>query len=339
MFRPIALAVCVALTAAVIGWSLFWYAAARQTSAVITAWIEHEAEFGRKWTCPERRVGGYPLDIEVSCANLRFEGSILDKNFAGSLHGFHAASAVLRPDRVTAKLEPPFAGKTPSGDLDFTLQWAGLTLTLEGQPDALGRVMLTGEQLSLKGSIAGLKALDSTAQTVQASATPSPGLDTGIDFDIALNGATIASLSNMLGLTAPLDAHVAGALTKADFSGAGTFAERVEKWRLGGGRLDLKSLHVTSGAAKFDAHGVLDLDAGRRPQGKLDTAFEGMNPILTRLGVDPRLLAAGSLLTSFLGNSPGKASAAEATRLPLRIADGWVSIGPIRTPLRLPPLY
>ena len=55
--------------------------------------------------------------------------------------------------------------------------------------------------------------------------------------------------------------------------------------------------------------------------------------------VDPQILAASSLLTSFLRDSPAKGDGPDSIRLPLRLSEGRVSIGPIRTPLRLPPLY
>ncbi|VTZ48570.1 conserved hypothetical protein [Methylocella tundrae] len=334
----LALIVLTILGAAAAGWSLFWYAAARQTDAVVTAWIAREATLGRVWSCPQRHIGGYPLDIEMSCAGLQFRGKLVGGDFTGSLHGFRASSSVLRPERLTAQLESPFTGKTPDGKLDLALQWAKLDLTIEGPPDALTRFSLEGDQMLLKGSMIGVGALNSGAKTVQVSITPRPDGEAALNFDIAMNGVAIPSMSDVLGLDAPLDAILAGTVTKIDSSTAGTLFEDMERWREKGGRLDVRTALLTSGSAKLDARGSLDLDEAHRPRGKLDTAFEGLNPVLGRLGVDPRVLTASSLLTNFLGHAQGKQQA-EAARLPLRIADGWLLIGPIRTPVRLPALY
>jgi hypothetical protein len=332
--------VIVGLLTAVAAWSLLWSAAARKTGAVLDAWIENESQLGREWTCSRRNIGGYPLDIEVSCADLQFRGNILGESFAGSLRGFRARATVLQPDRVKLRMEAPFAGSTPDGDIDFRLDWSSLDVAIEGRPNALTRLSLDGDQFVAEGSAGDLGALDARAQSLQATLTPAPaGGEAALDFQIAVKGAVVPALANPLGLEAPLDATFGGTIVRADLAGAGRLAERIERWRAGGGRVELKIAQLTSGAAKLSASGVLDLDEAHRPRGKLDAAFEGLDPILRRLGVDPQILAAGSLLTHFLRNSPDKGGAPDTTRLPLRLGDGFVSIGPIRTPLRLSPLY
>ena len=340
MPRSTVLIIVALLAAVVAGWSLVWSAAARKTGAVLDAWIANESQLGRNWTCAGRRIGGYPLDIEVSCADLQFRGEVFAENVAGSLGGFHALASVLQPDRIRLRLEPPFAGTTPDGDIDLRIEWSALNVAIEGRPNALTRLSIDGAQLTVTGSAGDLGAIDARAQSVQASVAPAPaGGEAALDFQIAINGAVIPSLAQPLGLDAPLDAAFGGAIDRADIAGAGKLAERIERWRAGGGRLELKTAQLTSGAAKISASGILDVDEWHRPRGKLDAAFEGMNPILGRLGVDPQILAASSLLTRFLHNAPGKGDGPETTRLPLRLSDGFLSIGPIRTPVRLSPLY
>ncbi len=331
-----ALVLIALLAAGAIGWSVLWHVAARQTDGLILSWIERESGLGRQWSCPGRRIGGYPFDIEVICPGLQFQAEMFGRPLIGSLRGFRAVSAVFQPARVVARMEPPFTGKTPEGDVNIALKWEKLDLSVEGRPDARANLAIEGRDVSLAASAPGI---DATARTVRASATPLPGNDAAVDFRMILDGVGIPSLAAAIGVAAPLDAEVGGVLTGADFSDAGLLADRIEKWRLAGGRIDLKTVHVAGGDIRFEAHGALDLDAARRPRGKLETAFEGLNPILARFGVDPHLLAAGSLLANLLTDAPGGPGAAGETRLPLRIADGWVSVGPIRTPLRLPPLY
>ncbi|MEJ0095297.1 MAG: DUF2125 domain-containing protein [Methylocella sp.] len=338
--RLVALSLAAILAAAIAGWSLLWFAASRKTDALLTAWMAHEAEAGRSWDCPERHIGGYPFDIEISCARLLFQGALPDATFTGSLGGFHAIATVFQPGRVIARMDSPFVGKTSDGALDFTLRWDNLNLEFEGKPEAPTRLSLGVERIALQGVIDGWDARGH-AEGLQAALTPIQGrADAAIDFQINLNNASAPAIDNLLALKAPFSVALSGIMTQASFSNAGKLQDRIEQWRQAGGQIDLRAARLTSGEAKLDARGAVDLDYAHRIHGKLDAAITGFNPVLSRLGVDPRLLAAGSLLTGLLGNSTSNgAKDSGAVRLPLKIADGWLSVGPIRTPVRLSPLY
>jgi hypothetical protein len=338
--RLVALAVVALMAAAIVGWSILWFAASRETGAVLTAWVNHEAQIGRNWNCPERRIGGYPFDIEITCANPQFHGSVLDATLAGSLRRFHATATIFRPGRVIANVEAPFVGKTSDGALDVALKWGSLNLEIEGGPDALTSFSIVGAGIEQRGIINGQ---DATAhiEALYASLTPTPErAQSSFDFQINLDNASVPALNSLLALIAPLSIALRGTMTQADVSLTGKLENRVEQWRVAGGKIDLKSAALSSGDAKLGASGALDLDGAHRIRGNLDATIAGLNPILSRLGIDPRLLTASSLLTSFFGNSTrGEGNGPGATHLPLKIADGWLSVGPIRTPVRLPPLY
>jgi hypothetical protein len=340
MLRLSAIVVVMLLGLAFAGWSLLWNAAAGKTSAVLDSWIGNEAQLGRAWSCPGRRIGGYPLDIEVACPDLQFHGALRATDFAGSLRGFRAGATVLQPDRVTVRADAPLTLKTSDGGIDVGLDWTSLAVKIEGRPGALARLAIDGAGFAAKGSAAGLGPIDARAQSLRASVAPAPDAsEATLDLHIALIGAAMPSVAGPLGIAAPLDAVIDGAITQADLSMAGDLAKRMEAWRGAGGSLALNTARVTSGPAHFNASGVLVLDEAHRPRGNLDAAFEGLDPFLRGLGVDPQIIAASSALTRFLRNSSGKPDSGEALRLPLRFSDGWVSIGPIRTPLRIPPLY
>ncbi|PNG27609.1 DUF2125 domain-containing protein [Methylocella silvestris] len=332
--------VALALAVAAVGaaWFYFWSLAASQTEAVLTSWIAQEAQVGRQWSCPQRRIGGFPFSVEVSCPALGFEGAILDRSFSGSVGSFRAASGVFDPQRVEIRIEPPFTARTHEGD-HFSLQWRHLQLQIEGGSEQAPRLTLDGAGLALTGSTAAGAPIEAAAETAQATLAPTPGAEAAQEVSITLKGVTAPPLSNAFALRAPLDATVSAVVVGAGLAGSGDLFDRVERWRVEGGRIDVKSARLVSGTAELKATGSLYIDEGRRPRGELDASLRGLDPVLRRFGVNPGLIAAGSLLTSLLKGPPAKEEAPQAIHLPLRVADGYVSIGPIRTSLRLPALY
>jgi hypothetical protein len=337
------LTIAALLATAIVGWSLFWFIASRKADATFTAWIEREAQAGRSWICPERRISGYPLDIEISCANALFQGEILGRKFTGSLRGIRASTPLLRSEALVAELEPPFVAKTSDGAIDAALHWGSLGLELVGRSDALSRVSLIGEQVTLQGAVGDLDQLSGSATNFLAYVVLPPGRqDYAYDFRLAVNDAAFPALDTRFGLQPPVSVTFGGTATQINYANAGKLEDRVEGWRAAGGKIDLKTLRLKSGSSTFEAHGGLDLDAEHRVRGDLDAVISGLEPVLRQLGVDPGIITAGSLVTNLLGQrARGETEGSSGARLPLpvSIADGWLSIGPIRTQVHFSPLY
>jgi Uncharacterized protein conserved in bacteria (DUF2125) len=71
-------------------------------------------------------------------------------------------------------------------------------------------------------------------------------------------------------------------------------------------------------------------------KGKLDASFGGLDKAFRQLGVDPALITAGQVLSGLLGGRGGRAG---RMSLPLTFSGGFLSIGPVRTQIQIPPLY
>lgn len=330
-----------ALAAAVAGGG--WSFAAGRANAAISSWIAQEAAAGRVWSCPDRRTQGFPTRLEIVCPKLGFEGAVLDRPFAGSVGGFTAHASLWRPQTVEAQLAAPFSAATPEGD-HFTLDWRRLDLVLDGAAQGFRAVAVSGEGFSLSGADASGAPLDFSAASAQASLRPGPGAPgeapPSYEFEATVAGAGAPTLAALLALKAPVDANVSGAIVGLDLAKGGSLLERLERWRLAGGRVDFSQVRIVSGEALLEAKGGFDLDEARRPRGEFDARLSGLEATLRQFGVSPALIAGGSLLTSFLTGSPGREDRTKTIRLPVRLADGVVSVGPLRLPsLRLPPLY
>jgi hypothetical protein len=327
------------------GWSLFWFLAAQQTESLLEAWTKREKSVDRIWTCPNRQIGGYPFKIEIICAKPGFSGEVLGWQLAGGVNEFHATASLFHPDQVEVLVASPFDLRSTDGDGEVNLQWALMRVWLDGLPQDVDSVSVEGSDVSLRGGLKGFGALAGRAGKVSSvvSIVPERRADDVYTFHLALDDASVPTLDALLGSTPPDSIKFDGTVTKANFSAAGTLAERLEHWRLAGGRLDFNEASVTRGATRLAARGALQIDNQHRPQGQFDAQFAGAEPLLKRYGVNPSLVTAGSLLTALLGGKPnGGGASAEgppALRLPVTLQSGLVTIGPVKTNIAVPALY
>ena len=322
--------------AGVIGWSVFWYVKSRETAAVLTAWTTHEAQLGRAWSCPNQKIGGFPFYVEISCANLLFQGEILGKTLTGTVRGFRATSPLLRSDSLLAEIEPPFAAKTRDGTIDVSMQWGKCFLDLEGRPGTLERLSLSGNQVRLQGKAGGMDSVDGTSGDVNVVLARNRH-DNAYDFMVSVNQGSTPALNSLLDTKLPIDMQVGGTISHLDLRGAETLWDFLENWRSANGHVDITTGWLTSGHIIFDATGGLDLDGQHRVKGKLDASFAGLDKAFRQLGVDPGLITAGQVLSGLLGG--GRGGGTGRLNLPLTFSEGFLSIGPVRTQIQIPPLY
>ncbi len=333
LLLPIAVAMAVA-----IGWSVFWYVKSRAAAAALTEWTRHEARLGRAWSCPNQKTGGFPFSVEISCANLLFQGEILGKTTTGTLRGFRATSPFLRTGSVLAQLDPPFSAKTSDDTVDIMVQWGELFLDLEGQPGALDRVALAGNQIRLQGKIGEIALVEGTFGDVSGDfVLIQDRHDHAYDFMVSFKQGSIPALNSLMDTQLPIDMQVRGTISQVDLREAETLQDFLENWRSANGHVDITAGSLTSGQIIFDAKGGFDLDGQHRVKGKLDASFARLDKAFRQLGVDPALITTGQVLSGLLGG--GQRGGRGRMNLPLTISEGFLSIGPVRTQIQIPPLY
>ena len=324
--------------AVAIGWPVLWYVKSRETSAALTEWTVHEARLGRAWSCPDQKTGGFPFSVEISCASLLFQGEVLGKAMSGTMRGFRATSPLLRTGSVLAQLDPPFAAKTSDGTFEITMQWGELFLDLEGQPGALDRATLAGKQVRLQGKIEGFDLAEEAFRDVSGDfLLMQDRHDHSYDFMVSFKQGSIPALNSLMDTQLPIDMQVRGTISQVDLRGAETLQDFLENWRSANGHVDITAGSLTSGQIVFDAKGGFDLDGQHRVKGKLDASFAGLDKAFRQLGVDPALITAGQVLSGLLGG--GQRGGRGRMNLPLTISEGFLSIGPVRTQIQIPPLY
>jgi hypothetical protein len=326
------------------GWSIYWYLASKRAEAALAVWTAREAQAGRAWVCPDPKLGGYPLTVEISCSNAYFQGPLVgDSKLTGTLAHFRAATQLIEPTLLVAELDPPFTAKTSDGKLDIVVQWTKMTFETEGTPEALARVALVGHDVSARGAIGGL---DSTTVEIGRFNTYAVRLperaDHAYKFMLGVNNLSAPSLEHLVDVAARTGFSFEGTITHADFGGMAPIQDQIEFWRTANGHIDVKAVRFTNGPSKFEAQGGLDLDDEHRVRGHLDAEIADFNVIFQQIGVDPVILSAGAALADLLGNKSrgdGKSRGLSRLHLPLMISDGYLSIGPVRTSIQFPPLY
>lgn len=321
----------------VAGWSVFWFFVSRQTGSAVTNWMAQEAKLGRNWSCPDQKIGGYPFTVVVSCSNLLFQGEILGKPSTGTVRGFQATAPLLRNDNLLAKIDPPFTAKTSDGLFDISIRWDEFYVELEGPPTAYERVALAGTKVRVDGKAGPMDPVEAVLDQFNSTVTRSSDRhDNAYDFKLSVNNGSIPALNGFLGSQQPIEMELGGTISQAKAGGAETLADFLEKWRLAKGHLDITTARLASGDTYFDAKGGLALDEDHRAEGKFDASFAGFENAFRQLNVDPGVIAAGQLLSGFLGKrggTPGRLN------LPVTFSGGFVSIGPVHTSIQIPPLY
>jgi len=216
------------------------------------------------------------------------------------------------------------------------MQWGELFVDLEGRPGALERLSLSGNQVRLQGKIGGIDPVDGASGDVNVVLARDRH-DQAYDFMFSFNQGSIPVLNSLLDTQLPIDMQVGGTISQVDLRGAETLQDFLENWRSANGHVDITTAWLTSGDIIFDAKGGLDLDGQHRVNGKLDASFAGLDKAFRQLSVDPALIAAGQVLSGLLGGGQGGGTG--RINLPLTFSEGFLSIGPVRTPIQIPPLY
>lgn len=333
---PVALAVI-----ALAGWVGFWFFAAQKTAGSLDAWIAREKLFHRTWTCPHRQFGGFPSGIEISCSKPTFDGMIFGRHYAGSLAGFTASAEFSKPNDVIIHVMSPFAALSDDKTIDLNLAWNTLDVHLGGLPSDMTDIAMSGSGLKLAGHAQGVGALAASAQQGLAKISRDPAnADRAIRFDVALSGVNVPAVDQFLGDTAPAEIAAVGDVTQASLDPSKTLVQTMDQWRVAGGHVYFAKLNVSRGETQINAKGPLTISPTHQLQGRLDTKCIGYESVLQRLGVDPGLITAGSLLASLLGGShEDQKSGTQPLHIPISFNSGRLSVGPVRTSIQLPPLY
>lgn len=327
-------AVTLAAGAIMAGWSGVWFVVAHQTEAAIDAWIEDEKGRDRKWACVDRSIGGFPFRVRIDCASPSFKSEFGPVQSAAAAV-LHASASLFSPFDIAFRADGPATFIGPGGSATFDWQ------TLDGLVRSKTDVSLRAQSLRVDdatGDIAGLggSIVQEFGARIQQSPDRAPGSDAQT-LTIRIDGMKAPPLDGLFQNAEPLSASLSAIILNASTASVGTLAQRLDRWSASGGRVQIGSLTAEKGPSRVDANGDLSLDERRRLSGQLSVRIAGIQPILAQLNLPAAPLAIEGLLRgSSRGN--GGASLIENRTLPLELRAGRLYVGPLRTPVVLPPL-
>ncbi len=293
-------------------WGGIWYYAASKTKAVIADSIMNEATHGRDWTCPNRRVSGFPFRIEVTCDAPTFTSKLEGKAGSGNLGGLSVQARITDPTRAIATLKSPL--KFEAQGTIINLNWADAKTSLSGSNNSLNDFSLDMSQVSIaiktpqgENIIAGANRINiNLAQ--DALDTP---LSAPFKLLTKLEGVTFAPLDSLAGNAQPLNFEAQLRATHVPLKPNLDWRIMLDAWRDAGGTLSIALLDINKGIIHLDAKGNLALDEVRKITGKLSANFKGLNKLLENMNLNS--------LSSFASNNG----------VTLNFRNGKILLGPI----------
>ena len=320
------------------GWSGFWWYSSKLADREIDSFIQKEASEGRAWSCSDRSLGGYPFRLELRCGSVGLKAEQSGRPVEVSIGSLTVVAQIYNPRLVLADVQAPLA-LTIDGE-SASAQWDAMRISLRLSSGDVQRLSVSVAAPRIAHKKAAGFDLATKADSAEIHLRPDLAQDQkAIDIAVLATGASIPELDRLADNATPANIEFSGIVVGVADAQPGSWKQAVEAWRRQNGRFEIKTAKVTKGAMQVEADGALDLDDDRRIRGKLNASATGAGPLLAKLGV-----SSGSNLQQALGGLLGKRAdaivgAAASLKWPVRFENGRVSIGPVRTPLQLSPLY
>jgi hypothetical protein len=317
-------------------WSVAWFVVRDRVAKGLDAILSAEARAGRQWTCQDRRIGGYPFRIEVTCASL----TVRRDGVTAALGPMRSVAQVYQPRHVITEIDGPL--DLTDGRVAVQGTWRLLETSVRGSRAGLQRASVVVENPSLRILGAEAEPIELSGELFEAHLRPNPNRPQERAFDAAVQArqARLPLLDGLLGGPEPANLQIDVTATQAEGFRGRPVVDEIERWRAAGGKLDVLQLSLEKGTRRIQARGELRLDDLHRPAGELAVAGAGLESVIARLTGNR---VGGALLGALFGPRPsadGAAAPALTPLPPLRLDDGRLSVGPFVVPsVRLPALY
>ena len=315
-------------------WSGYWYVGSAGAQEGFRRWQARQAEAGRKFTCGERRHGGFPFRFEMYCDNPRFELSHDGMTTVIRAKAVRTVSMAYTPNQLIAEFVGPLYIERDDGAV-VESAWDISRMSMHVAPISEdGRPEITRADLETTNPL--INIIPQPGRTVASYRAEAFQMHLRKSETEGREGGYDLAVSSKAPVLQLADGRVHGA-DSVDFIGgashlktlySGSWKQRLTDWRNAGGILSIDAARFAIGKALAVIDGALRLDGHGRPEGRINLTTAGLD--ITKLAGEDMLGLSGLAVFSIgaLG-SPVEIEGRPASRLGLRVQDGTLFLGPL----------
>ena len=339
------------------GWTWLWRYASDKATETIEGWRAREAKAGHIYSCGKQTIGGYPFRIEINCDQA---GAVLRDNqppFELKVANVLVAAEVFQPTLLTSEYASPLTVAAPGQPPAFIASWKSAQSRARGtpaSPESIS-VVLDGPSLdrmngSSRESVIKAQHIEILGHMLEGSASKDPVIE------VTLRTTQMAAPGLNPFAATPIDGDIDVVLRGMKDFAPKSWPARFHEIQAANGRIDINKARVQQGETVAVGSGTVSINPQGNLQGQLTVTITGLEPFLKSIGADrfvqnsptvDRLAGTLDRLMPGLGNVARQQAGANlgaginllgeqtvlegkrAVKLPLRIDDGTMFLGPI----------
>lgn len=324
------LGLCFAVVIVLIGG---YYGCLRFANRELNSLFELEAQHGRYWTCASLDRQGLLVDVSYQCAQASLKvvqgGSDRDVGFTAELASLRMDWSLFAPAHVKLIATAPLSGTL--ANFPFKIDWQMLAATLDGTSTLSARTEMQVDHVLAVMSAPG--SATHSAEHVSFDVGPLVKGNQTLSLPVFFEASGVASpvLRQIFRSDSLLSVDFRGDITHPETLIGANVPENLERWQQAGGVFHIQRAYLSATDLTVNAEGVLAFDSQHRLIGDLSLKIVGGEALLSQYGYGPKAGLMGSLLGGLMkGNG---------VTLPLYFADGRVTLGPLKLPVKLVALY
>lgn len=328
------------------GWTGVWFYAADFAGKRIDQVLAREASLGRKWTCTGREIAGFPFRFAVRCAGLRLSAHTPRGPVEADFGPVRAMVQIYNPKLVLAEADGPLNASLPGKVKVVKARFAAFRASIRTARPVPERISLRIEKLAGEATTANGVAQPFELAAGEFHMRPAPDVVAAmgaIDLAVRVQDLSASIIDTATRIAGPANADATLRITRAPAMLGGRRKPDLESWRQANGVLTVQATRLSKGPVQIEASGRLEIDDERRLAGMLNTRTAGAGSLLQQFGLAGGRTAISGILGGLLGGKDETAQKKPDKQvflpMPLTLRDGFVWVGPIRTKVRLLPLY
>lgn len=320
-------------------WSLVWIAAYLYRDKAIQNLRARELAQGRDWTCVNPSSTGFPLRYRLNCESVSLK-STSGQTFDLKLGPVSVSYTWLQPFTATISAERGVSHNAQ--EQSIRAEWAAMTAHIHKSPIANIQVIASVRDLEIVMTKAGQPAdpfaashLNVRAELARGDQASALKLIGALDSD----GVRFASLSRIAPGPGPLAFRTDLTVERLDQLLQGDPRLRLARWRDANGSLQFEKLEIRKQPTQIKGAGRITIDAANKPAGTIALETTGMPNVLMLL-TGRQNQSNGGIASWFQKKPEADASPpARAFNAKIELRNGYVWVGPLRTPVALSALF